>query len=128
MQQLPIRQLVQRAGMIVIFFTILMLGLQRADIARGLWVATIWQAASVGALALCARLLQPPYTARRRWLLAGLVTVKFPLLYAAGWLALRHLAPHAIGLAVGLTIPWAVLVAHAVGALWRSQSTWAATP
>ena len=113
MRTLESRRFIRSVLMIVIIFTILAALRQQWALVRGVWIALLWQAASVAALAGCARCLSPPITRGRAWVLAGLLCVKFPLLYALGYVALRYLAPSAWGLAIGLTLPWAVLVASA---------------
>ena len=110
MDVIPVRHIAMRVLMIVIFFTMVSAALHQWAFARGLWLATVWQAVSVAALALCSGLLTPPITRRRAWLLAGAVLIKFPLLYALGYAGLRLLQPGPIGLVTGITVPWAVLV------------------
>lgn len=120
MRDFPARQLSLLVLASVIIFTILAGRLHQIAAIRGLWIASVWQAASWAGLMLCGQLLRPPMTQRRAWCLAGAAVLKFPALYALGFWALRHLAPSPIGLAIGLTLPWAVLVTYAIGCVIKS--------
>ena len=119
MNALPIRRLTQRVLAIVIIFTLIAALWQQWAFVRGLWLAVLWQAASVAVLGVCSRLLRPPISRRRAWALAGMLVVKFLLLYGLGYCALRWWAPGAWGLAAGLTMPWMALVAAALMQLGR---------
>ena len=123
MHALPIRRLsVVMLGVVILFTIVAWLGGNLALI-RGLWLALLWQAASVMCLVACGRLLRQPATPRRTWQLAGMACLKFPALYTLGYLALRWLAPSAVGLAIGLTIPWIVLLVYAMAQLVTSLTT-----
>jgi len=111
------RQLALRVLWIVIFFTIVGLAFERAAFVRGLWLAILWQAAGVLCFLRIGRWLTPPITRRKGWAAAGWVAIKFPLLYTLGWLALRAWQPSALGLVVGLTVPWCVLAMTAISTL-----------
>ncbi|GEM_PF-5206159 len=114
MNELPFRRLTVSALGIVILFTMIAWNLHETAVVRGVWIAALWQVASGWCLVRCARLLSPPFTKRRRWHLVGFVCLKFPGLYGLGYLALRWFEPSALGLVVGLTVPWVVLVSYAV--------------
>lgn len=98
---------------LVIFFTIIAMSLGFPAMACGMALACCWQAASVLLLVWVGRLLMPPVTKRQAWGIAGIACLKFPVLYGLGFLALKALAPSPIGLLLGLTIPWGVLVIYA---------------
>ena len=114
MNALPIRRLVVCVLGIVIFFTIIALAFNQWAFARGLWLALLWQGASVTLLVVCGRLLRASPSRRRAWQLAGVGLLKFPVLYGAGYLALRAWSPSAWGLAVGLTLPWLCVTLAAI--------------
>ena len=122
MRELPVRYLSGLVLAIVIIFTLFGAAAHQAPLLRGVWIALAWQAASWGGLTLCAWLLHPPMTRARAWCLAGAALLKFPALYALGYLALRHLAPSPVGLVIGLTLPWAVLVTYAIGHVINSAA------
>ena len=122
MRELPVRYLSGLVLAIVIIFTLFGVAAHQMPLLRGVWIALVWQTASWGGLALCGRLLRPPMTQTRAWCLAGAALLKFPALYALGYLALRHLAPSPVGLVIGLTLPWAVLVTYAIGHVIKSAA------
>src|SRR3989338_4958886 len=120
MNVLPIRRLAATVLGIVILFTPLALAAGQLAFARGVWLALGWQAASVACLALGGRCLRWPASKRRGWALAGVAFLKFPFLYTLGYWLVRWIHPSAVGLAVGLTIPWCVIVIYAVVTLLRN--------
>jgi hypothetical protein len=99
--------------LIVIFFTIFAVIMPTSALLRGIWLALIWQVASIAVLTACAYLMTPPVTRMRGWLLAGAALVKFGALYWAGYLALQALQPSGVGITIGMTIPWVVVVCEA---------------
>ena len=119
MNALPIRRLAARILTIVIIFTILGMVWQQPAFVRGVWLALGWQAASLTCLAVAARILRQPASTGRAWRLTGIACLKFPVLYTAGYWLLRRVEPGALGLALGMTIPWLVLTACAAASLMK---------
>lgn len=120
MHELPIRRLASAALGIVIIFTILGLSAHHGGLVRGVWLAFGWQAASLTCLAMAAHLLRQPASKGRAWRLAGIACLKFPVLYTVGYWLLRATQPSAVGLLVGLTIPWVVLTVWATLRVWKN--------
>ena len=123
MNDVPIRRLTSIVLAIVIIFTILGLAAQQWDLVRGVWLALGWQAASVACLAVAGRVLRQPASKGRGWRLAGIACLKFPALYAAGYWLLRWTQPSAVGLLVGLTMPWVVLTMWATLRVLRASAS-----